>query len=189
MRCVRCQGTGVCPTCKGSGHSGYFLISPTANSPLCWCCKGSGKCDGCGVAGKVLEEEAKFRPHIYVRHSQSVPQPVFAAVFTGAPWRFLKIPATVLLRRDQAQQGYVSWRCRSHYRETQGRCFLFGTITGFEWVKSEKESVILDIRGRVVGSKQEPSVPGTGSLRIGNKSVEVRDDGTLRIEAATKEAK
>lgn len=83
----------------------------------------------------------------------------------------------------------TSWRCRSHYRETQGRCFLFGTITGFEWVKSEKESVILDIRGRVVGSKQEPSVPGTGSLRIGNKSVEVRDDGTLRIEAATKEAK
>jgi len=118
-----------------------------------------------------------------------VPQPIFAAVLTGAPWRFLEIPSSVLRRTEQAQRGYVSWRCRTHYRETQGRCFLFGRITGFEWHKDAKESAILDIRGRVVAAKQKPSVPGTGSLTIGNKAVEVLADGTLRIDAATREAK
>jgi hypothetical protein len=185
MRCVRCNGSGVCATCKGSGRSGFFLLPPAASSPLCWCCKGLGKCDRC--AGTARIAEPKFRPRINVRHSQRVPQPIFAAVLTGAPWRFLEIPDAVLRRGEQAQQGYVAWRCRTHYRETQGRCFLFGSITGFEWVRSQRESIIFDIHGRVTAAKQKPSVPGTGSLTIGNKAVELRTDGTLRIDAATRE--
>jgi hypothetical protein len=101
----------------------------------------------------------------------------------------LEIPDAVLQRGEQAQQGYVAWRCRTHYRETQGRCFLFGKITGFEWVTSQRESVIFDVRGRVVVAKQKPSVPGEGWMRIGNKAVEVRDDGTVRIDAAKRGAR
>jgi hypothetical protein len=144
-----------------------------------------GKCDRCTGTGWIAE--AKFRPHINVRHSQRVPQPIFAAVLSGAPWRFLHIPDSVLQRNEQAQRGYVAWRCRTHYRETQGRCFLFGTITGFEWVMSPRESIILDTHGRVVAARQKPAVPGTGSLTIGNKSVEVRADGTVAVHAATRE--
>jgi hypothetical protein len=64
----------------------------------------------------------------------------------------------------------------------------FGRITGFEWVKTRNEVVLLDIRGHVVSTKAKSSTPGKGSLTIGNKSLSIRGDGTFKIDAVNKTA-
>ena len=113
----------------------------------------------------------RFSPYIRVLHSQRVPQPIFAAVITGAPWRWLQIPDHVLTCTEDAQLSYVKWRCRMHYREMMGTCYLFGNITGFEWVRTPNEVVVLDTRGQVVGKREQETPAGHGSLRIGNRAV------------------
>lgn len=50
-------------------------------------------------------------------------------------------------------------------------------------------SVMLDVEGRRVETKHEEFAPGGASLAAGNKTVEVRRDGTLKIEAAKREAR
>lgn len=116
-------------------------------------------------------ENPRFTPYIRVLHSQLFPQPISAAVLTGAPWRWLQIPDHVLTRTEEAQLGYVKWRCGMHYREMLGTCYLWGEITGYEFIKSPTEVVVLDVRGRVVGKAEQETPSGHGSLRIGNKTI------------------
>jgi hypothetical protein len=121
--------------------------------------------------GRKCDKDGRFIPYIRVLHSQTVPQPIFAAVLTGAPWRWLTIPDQVLSRSEEAQLGYVKWRCQFHFREVKGLCYLFGNITGFEFVKSPTEILLLDTRGRVTGKSEQETPSGHGSLRIGNKTI------------------
>jgi hypothetical protein len=121
--------------------------------------------------GRRYDKDGRFTPYIRVLHSQTVPQPIFAAVLTGAPWRWLTIPERVLSRSEEAKLGYVKWRCQFHYREVKGLCFCFGRITGFEFVKAPNQIVVLDVRGRVVGVTEQETPSGYGSLRIGNKTI------------------
>jgi hypothetical protein len=121
--------------------------------------------------GREYNKDGSFRPYINVLRSQLFPQPIFAAVITKAPWRWLRFPDEVLRRSEEAQLGYVKWRCQYHFRATNGQCYLFGRITGFEWVKTPNEIVVLDTRGRVVGKAEQATPSGHGSLRIGNKTL------------------
>ncbi len=117
---------------------------------------------------REYDKNGRFIRHISVLHSERVPRPIFAAVITGAPWRWLKFPDEVLRRSYEAQLGYVKWRCQFHFREVRGLCYLFGNIIGFEWVKAPDEIVVLDTRGRVVGNAKQETPSGHGSLTIGN---------------------
>src|ERR1017187_5827938 len=96
--------------------------------------------------GRKCDKDGRFIPYIRVLHSQSVPQPIFAAVLTGAPWRWLRLPDEVLRRSEEAQLGYVKWRCQFHFREVKGLCFCFGNITGFEFVRAPNDIVVLNVR-------------------------------------------
>ena len=125
------------------------------------------------LMGKPLEFDSNgnFNRYINVLHSERVPRPIFAAVFTGAPWRWLSFPNEVLRRSDEAQLGYVRWRCQHHFRATNGQCYLFGKIVAFEWVRAPDQIVVLDVRGRVVGKTEQETPAGHGILRIGNKAI------------------
>jgi hypothetical protein len=125
------------------------------------------------LIGKPHEYNAngQFIRYINVLHSERVPSPIFAAIFSGAPWRWLQIPDEVLRRRNEAQFGYVRWRCRNHFDATEGRCYLFGRITGFEWVKAQNDIVVLDSHGRVVSKVEQETPFGRGSLTIGGKTI------------------
>jgi hypothetical protein len=83
----------------------------------------------------------------------------------------------------EAQRGWVSWRVRRHFRENNGECFLFGSIVRYRWQLNSIECIRFDIRGRVIGSTRSSSMPGSGRLTIGNKTISVSDDGTLHISA------
>ena len=121
--------------------------------------------------GRRCDKDGRFVPYINVLHSERVPRPIFAAIFTGAPWRWLSFPDEVLHRNDEAQLGYVRWRCQHHFRATNGQCYLFGRITGFEWVRAPDQIVVLDIRGRIVEKTEQETPAGHGSLKIGHKTI------------------
>jgi len=106
------------------------------------------------------------------------------AAFTGARWRFIQIPDAILDSDQAVQLGWVQQRCREHYIEAKGVCLCFGQITGYGWRQQEDVSVLLDIEGRVVDAAHTPSTPGRGTLTVGNKSLEVVKDGSLKIDAA-----
>jgi hypothetical protein len=61
--------------------------------------------------GCRYDKDGRFIPYISVLHSQTVPQPIFAAVLTAAPWRWLTIPDRVLSRSEEAQLGYGHDKC------------------------------------------------------------------------------
>ena len=191
MQCIKCQGTGVCQPCRGSGRSGNsgFMSRPTYQKPCGWC-KGTGKCDCCAGAGKITVCAGNnVEPHIYVLGSERVPSPIFAVALTGARWRYLPIPDSVLRRSSEAQLGYISWRCRTHYREKKGICLCFGRIIGYEWVRSRHEAVLLDIRGRVVDPNANPPSPGIATVTVGNKSLSVDVNGKLTIRSPSAQSR
>jgi hypothetical protein len=137
MQCVKCDGSGKCQPCRGSGRSrsSGFMPQPLRPQKCSWC-KGTGKCDSYAGSGKIAFRAGNsIEPHIFVLGSERVPSPIFAVALTGARWRYLEIPAFVLMRSPEAQLGYVAWRCRTHYRERKGICLCFGKIVGFKWVK------------------------------------------------------
>ena len=125
----------------------------------------------------------EFHPYIYVEHSLLRPTSITVAAFSGTPWRFIKIPKSVLYRDTDGQSGWVSWRVRRHFRENNGECFLFGRITGYRWQRTRGESVLLDTRGRIIGSKHESCAPPSGSITVGNKAVSVDPEGTWHINS------
>ena len=125
----------------------------------------------------------EFRPYIYVEHSLRRPTSITTAAFTGALWRFIKMPRSVLDRDGDSQSGWVSWRVRTHFRENNGECFLFGRITGYRWQGTRGGSVLLDTRGRITGVNHESFAPSSGSITVSNKSLSVDPEGTLHIDS------
>ena len=125
----------------------------------------------------------EFHPYIYVEHSLRRPTSITGAAFTGAPWRFIKMPKRVLSRDVDGQSGWVSWRVRTHFRENNTECLLFGRITGYRWQQTRFGAVLLDIRGRIIGVKQESFAPPSGSITVGNKTVSVDPEGTWHINS------
>jgi hypothetical protein len=187
MQCVKCSGSGECQPCKVSGRSGNsgFLPPPKNPKPCGWC-RGTGKCNCCAGACEItVWAGSNVEPHIYVLGSERIPSPIYAVALTGARWRYIPIPDSVLRRSPEAQTGYVSWRCRTHYRERKGICLCFGKIIGFQWVKSRGEAVLLDIHGRVVDRNAKPPSPGIATVTVRNKSLSVDFKGKLTISSAT----
>lgn len=179
--CIGCLGTGECQACKGSGRSGYFLVAPPKSAKLCSWCSGNGRCRHCGGDGQIAERVYRFQPYIYVETSLQRPTSITAAAFTGGTWRCIDIPSAVLRRTDEAQRGWVAWRVKSHYRENDGRCFLFGDIIGYLWRPSSDQRIPFDIRGNLVERWNQPFTPPMGSLTVKNKVVTTTIDGSLSI--------
>ena len=72
------------------------------------------------------------------------PTSISVAAFTGATWKSLGIPKTILERTQDQQRGWVSWRVRKHYRVEEGKCSLFGDITGYRWHFAPEQSMEFD---------------------------------------------
>jgi hypothetical protein len=125
----------------------------------------------------------EFVSYIYVEHSLRRPTSITTAAFSGVPWRFIKMPKSVLDRDADGQSGWVSWRARTHFRENHGECFLFGRITGYRWQQTPDQSVLLDTRGRITGAKRDFFAPPSGSFSVGNKTVSVDPEGTWHINS------
>jgi hypothetical protein len=155
------------------------------DSKLCPWCSGSTHWGRCGGSGKAVH----FEPYICVEHSLSRPVSITLAAFSGAPWRFIRIPDEALALGAAGLLAWVSIRVLEHYRQENGKCPLYGDIEGYRLVQAPGVSVILDTEGRYVEMKREEFVPGTASLEFGNKIIELRRDGTVKIEAVKRQAR
>jgi hypothetical protein len=183
MHCVKCSGTCICQPCRGSGLSGNSGLAPvTRLTRLCPWCKGSKQCDLCGGAEETSKR--RFSPYIHVEHSSLIPDSIITAAWTGAPWRFIAIPRWVLLRSEKAQQHWVSWRVRHHYRENGGKLFLFGDIVGYRWVKAPGVSVMIDTRGRFLIARTNDFKLGVGYLSVRDKKLGLTNVETIARAAA-----
>jgi hypothetical protein len=80
-------------------------------------------------------------------------------------------------------------RVREYLRQQDGKCPLYGGITGYRLVQSPGVSVGMDIKGRHVETIPEEFAPTTGTIQFRNKTFEVRRNSMLKIDAAKKEAK
>jgi DnaJ-class molecular chaperone len=49
-KCKNCNGTGLCPTCKGTGQIPGFIV----RKEECGVCNGTGVCPKCGGEGLIL---------------------------------------------------------------------------------------------------------------------------------------
>ena len=91
---------------------------------------------------------------------------------------------------DDELLAWASTRVREHYRQEDGKCHLFGDITGYRFVQAPGVSVRFDIEGRHVETIRKEFVqPWSGRLGVANKMVEVQRDGTWKIDVANKEPK
>jgi hypothetical protein len=164
MQCKRCEASGICPTCKGTGLSGYFLRKPPSWAPKCWCCHGTARCEMCEGSGEV----ADYHPWITVLTFLIRRTSISVAAFTGASWRFLDIPHSILNREHNEQRAWVAWRVRTHYKAEGGRCWSFDEIIGYRWHFAPKQSIEFDVRGRTRRSSV-PSREGTATLHYKNR--------------------
>ena len=173
MTCIPCEGKGVCKACKGCGRTGYFLVEPPTTARACHWCVGTGRCKECGGKGEVEESRYLFRPMIHVLTSLQTPTSITVAAFTGAPWRKIRIPDNVLLRSFAAQRGWISWRTKRHYKDSAGKCLLFGDILGYVWRHSPDETVRFDVRGNIVGEDAMPVDSTSGWVTFKGKKVDL----------------
>jgi hypothetical protein len=130
-------------------------------------------CEGMG-------EVADYDPWITVLTSLTRPTSISVAAFTGATWRFLDIPKSILNRTHYQQSGWVSWRVRTHHRIEEGRCLLFGDITGYRWHFAPGQSTEFDIRGRV-RRPLASAIEGVASLQFKKRSLTINQRGQLAI--------
>jgi hypothetical protein len=130
-----------------------------------------------------------YEPHSYVETSLKTPLSISLAAFTGLGWRHIAIPDATLALTDSELLAWVSERVRRHYIDEKGKCSLWGDIVGYEFAEAPHVSVHFDIEGKRVEAKAEESTPGSLSLGIGNKMVEVRKDGTVEIDFTNTEPK
>ena len=150
MNCAQCAGDGVCRPCRGCGRSGYFLALPGPDAKPCPHCKASGRCCGCHGSGRVIDWSCSFEPDVYVLASERMPSSISCAAATGAGWRYLQIPVEIQEQSQQAQQTWVSERVREHYRDSGGKCPLFGNTISYAWRYARGQSIHFDVRGRVL---------------------------------------
>lgn len=173
MTCKFCDGRGTCQPCRGCGRSGYFLVKPPNTAKTCPWCHGAGCCRNCGGTGETKSPEEAFEPTIHVLTSLQTPTSITVAAFTGAPWRTIRIPRSVLQRSFAAQRGWVSWRAKRHFKDNGGQCRLFGDILGYIWRYSLTESARFDVRGNVTGENGTSIGSSAGWLSFRGKKIKL----------------
>src|SRR5882757_6096504 len=83
----------------------------------------------------------KFQNYIFIETSSLKPSSISMAAAAG---NYMKYIEDYSLSADlPAIQKIV----REHYKEHQGQCALYGSITGFIWVRTPTEGIKLDVDG------------------------------------------
>jgi hypothetical protein len=102
--------------------------------------------------------ETQFAPYIFIETSREKPSSIAVAAWTANQMKYITLPSG----SEEAVQEIV----RSHFKANQGQCHLYGEITGFRFVTSPTESIVLDVNGSIVRRENGQFWPKSISMEV-----------------------
>lgn len=88
-----------------------------------------------------------FNPHVLIQTSRTTPSSVAMAAAGGCDLKFINFP----IGTGAANLPSVQRRVIRNFKSNNGKCALFGDITGFLFVWSPKNAIRLNIDGSETG--------------------------------------
>jgi hypothetical protein len=86
---------------------------------------------------------AHFEPYIFIETSEKRPSSISNAAWTGNQMKYINLDGTL----SPADLSTVHDLVREHFKMNQGKCPLYGEITGYRFVFSPTESIVLNTEG------------------------------------------
>jgi hypothetical protein len=85
----------------------------------------------------------RFEPFVFIQTSEKRPSSIAVAGWTANQMKYMTLPESSTEESLAQVQAIV----RSHFFAHTGQCHLYGNITGFRFVLSPTESIVLDTDG------------------------------------------
>jgi len=113
-------------------------------------------------------ERLHFKPHIYIKHSESRPRSITTICFVGLSFfKHIELPSNIHTVSDEEQIKIVQTAIRQH--EDRG---MFGEVTGHLYRKTYDYSIEFSVAGEMIGHSTEKINEPKATLTIGNKTIE-----------------
>lgn len=93
------------------------------------------------ISPEMIEiKEPPFKPYVFIETSEKMPSSIAMAGATGNGMKH------IILNPGEGL-GDVKRLVHEHYKKNDGNCILYGKITGFRYVVSPTESIVMDTDG------------------------------------------
>lgn len=106
------------------------------------------------ILERELEEE-NFKPYIYIDTEHSRPKSISMAAMCGGTMKYIRVDESVTALPDEEQTEKVAQIIRDHYTKSEGKCPLFGNITGYRYFKEFYKTIIFDTDGEEIEIVEE----------------------------------
>ena len=127
------------------------------------------------------QERLHFKPHIYIKHSESTPRSITTVCFIGVNYfKHIGLPPETHLLPSEKQVETVSKIINKHYQSEEGKNLMFGHITGYIYRKTYDDSIEFTVTGEVLGHSTEKIYEPKATLTVGGKTIE---DGILGLRS------
>ena len=128
------------------------------------------------------QERLHFKPHIYIKHSESTPRSITTVCFIGVSYfKHIELPPNIHMLSDEKQIETVTKIINKHYQIEEGKNGMFGHITGYIYRKTYDDSIEFSVTGEVLGRSTEKIHEGKATLTIGGKTIEGGILGLKRV--------
>ncbi len=125
-----------------------------------------------------MSEHKEFTPYIFINHSLQRPTNITAVAFIGIScFKHIHLPEGISGKSLWEQIEIVKDVIEKHYSAKEGKCPLFGDITGYLYFYQKNEWIEFSIDGSVKGYKSGDFAEPKAALKIGSKIIR---DGLLK---------
>jgi hypothetical protein len=111
-----------------------------------------------------------FSPYIFIETEQKRPSSLSSAAWCGNSMKYIEINLTKHGPEDKRTPveylPSVQDVVREHFIESKGMCLLYGPITGYRYVISETESILLTTAAQVVKQQRGKFWPKSISMTV-----------------------
>jgi len=122
---------------------------------------------------KEKQERLHFKPHIYIKHSESRPSSITIVCFAGINYfKHIELPSNIHMLSDEKQIETVSKIINKHYQSQGDKIQMFGHIIGYIYRKTYDDGIEFSVTGEVIGRSTEKIHEGKATLTVGGKTIE-----------------